>query len=233
MKSLALIFCALGVAACGGGGGSTAPTEPVALTLSGTAATGRAIAGASVTAKCLGANGASTTLADGSYSLSVSGGKMPCLLEVTDAADGTKLHTVAIGTGNAALVNLTPLTDMLVARALRADPAVFYAAFDAAVATSSFTPASLTAAQIDIGLALLGTVDLSALKDFLGTGLKAATPSNLAAGDAQDKLLDALRAKITPAQLKLLITALANGASLADLRHLITTFTRLPPNPGG
>ena len=232
MKSLAFILCAIGLAGCGGGGGST-PAEPAALSLSGTAATGRAIAGASVKAKCLGGTGETITLSDGAYSLSVTGGKLPCLLEVTDPSDGTKLHTVAIGTGNAALVNLTPLTEMLVARVLRADPGTLYDAFDAAKVAGAFTPLSLTTAQIDIGLALLGTVDLAALKDMVGTGLKAATAAAPAQGDAQDKLLDALRAHITPAQLKLLIAALANGASPADIKHLITTFTGLPPSPGG
>jgi len=84
-RLLALTLSTAFLAACGGGGGGTAGTNGVTtITLTGTAATGKAIAGATVTAKCQTGTGVATTIADGSYSLLISGGKLPCLLQITN-----------------------------------------------------------------------------------------------------------------------------------------------------
>ncbi len=230
---LALALSTVFLAACGGGGGSSSPPDtPGAttdLTLSGTAATGMAIAGAIITAKCQTGTGTGTTITNGSYSLVVTGGKLPCVLQITNPADGSKLHTVAIGSGSAAVANITPLTEMLVARVLRNEPAVFFAAFDAAVAANTVTTAAVNAAQTDVGMVLSSTVDTSTLVNFIATPLKAATPDNLSGGDAQDKMLDALRVKINAAQLTQVVSALATTLDTATIKQVVATLTAAPP----
>ena len=232
MKFLAVVLSSCVLVACGGGGSSSTPgaqDTPADLTVSGTAATGKAIAGAPISAKCQVGIGTATTIADGTYSLVVAGGKLPCLLQITDPADGSKLHTVATGSGSAASANITPLTEMLTARVLGNEPSVFFAAFDASVATSKVTTTTVKAAQTDVGTVLTGTVDTSPLGDFISTPLKAATQGNLTGGDAQDKLLDALRIKINAAQLTQVVTALAKTKNTDDIKQVVANIAAVPP----
>lgn len=229
-RLLALTLSTAFLAACGGGGGGTdSASGTTNITLTGTAATGKAIAGATITAKCQTGTGVATTIADGTYSLVVTGGKLPCLLQITNPADGSILHSVATGAGGTAIANLTPLTEMLTARVLGNEPAVFFAAFDAAALASSVTTATVKTAQTDVGSVLTGSVDTSALGDFIATPLKAATPDNLTGGDAQDKMLDALRVKLSGAQLTQVVTALAHTPNTADVKQLLVNLTAVPP----
>lgn len=77
------------------------------LTLSGTAATGRALASAIVTANC--AQGSGSTLSDsgGNYSMTFNA-TLPCVLTVT--AGGTSLHAPAFAGGT---FNTTPETELM------------------------------------------------------------------------------------------------------------------------
>ena len=230
MKTLAIVLSSCMLVACGGGGGSSpVPATPADLTVNGTAATGKAIAGATITAKCQTGTGNATTQADGSYSLTTAGGKLPCLLQITDPADSSKLHTLVLGSGSAATANITPLTEMLTARVLGNEPAVFFATFDAAVANNKITPTAVKAAQADVGTVLSGVVDTSSLADFLSTPLKAATQGNPAGGDAQDRLLDALRVKINAARLTQVVTALAKISNTDAIKQVIADIAAVPP----
>ncbi|WP_141750025.1 PKD domain-containing protein [Janthinobacterium sp. HH107] len=230
MKILATVLSSCMLVACGGGGGSSpVPVTPTSLTVNGTAATGKAIAGATITAKCQTGTGNATTLADGSYSLAVAGGNLPCLLQITDPADGSKLHTLVLGNASAATANITPLTEMLTARVLGSEPTVFFAAFDATIANNKVTPTAVKAAQADVGTVLNGVVDTSPLVDFLATPLKAATQGNPAGGDAQDRLLDALRVKINAARLTQVVTALAKITNTDAIKQIIADIAAVPP----
>ncbi|CAB3768162.1 hypothetical protein [Paraburkholderia humisilvae] len=93
-------FC-LGVDGCGG-----TNTQPN-VTLTGTAATGHALASATVSAGC--AQGAATALSDGggNYSITLNAA-LPCVLTVTSGA--TTLHSVAFSSGT---FNTTPETDLM------------------------------------------------------------------------------------------------------------------------
>lgn len=225
------------LAACGGGGGSASPAAPSApipvpvtdLIVSGTAATGKAIAGGTINAKCQVGTGSATSIADGSYRLLVAGGTLPCVIEITNPADGSKLHTVVTGSGSSAIANITPLTEMVAARALGNEPGVFFAAFDPTVAARTITTTSVKAAQTDVGSVLSGKVDTASLADFIATPLKAATPDNLSGGDVQDKMLDALRAKLGGAQLTQVVAALAHTASTTDIKLLVANLESTPP----
>lgn len=220
-------FAALALAeltACGGGGGdsTTAPTPPVStasLTLSGTAATGAAIADAPISLKCSTGAGSGTTQSDGTFSLSVAGGVMPCVVEVTTGGR-TKLHSLALGSGTTAVVDVTPMTELIVASLVRLDPASFYATFDATSA-ATVTPASVAAAEsavVDI-LKAAG-IDFSSLGDLLSITLKASTSST--AGDAYDDALDSFGTALVSGGTTLgaFTTAVINSTSTTGVASL-------------
>ena len=83
-----LLTAALGAAlltACGGGGGddnSNPGPAPVTTSISGVAATGAAIAGATVEAKCAVGSGTTTTGSDGKFTLNIQNATLPCILSV-------------------------------------------------------------------------------------------------------------------------------------------------------
>lgn len=212
-----------------GGGSEQSPTLgalPSVLTLSGTAATGRAIAAAAISAKCQVGSGSATTADDGRFQINVTGGTLPCLLQATDPTDGSTLHSAAgitDGTSTTATVNVTPLTEMLAARALGQPPAAFFAAFDAGSATQNLSLTRLKSAQTDVTTVLTGTVDTTLLPaDFAASPLKAATATDSTAGDKHDQLLDALRTKLNARQVALVATALAGTSSTTAVKQVVS-----------
>ena len=238
-SGICLTVLVAALAACGGGGGgggggdAAAPAAPTStnLTVTGTAATGLAIAGATVTGKCKVGTGTATTLANGTFTLTVTDGQLPCVLQVTNPADGTKLHTLVSGTAATAVANITPLTEMTTARVLGSEPNVFFAAFNAAAATQKVTPTNIASAQTAIGLVLAGTIDTTTIGDFITKPLVAATQSSLTSGDAQDKLLDALKLKLTTAQLGTVTTALASNQTTDAIKQSVLSLTVAPTTP--
>lgn len=233
----ASLFIAV-LTACGGGGGdggsggngasSGVPSQPsvsTTLMVSGTAATGFAISGAIVTAKCKTGSGTTITSSDGRYNVSITGGQAPCMLQITNPVDSIKLHTVTPAESNPAIANITPLTDMATARVLGSEPNVFFAAFDAALAAQKLTAATIKAAQADVSAVLADTVSLAAVPDFLAAPLTAATPDAPSAGDVHDKLLDALKLKLDRTQIGTIVTALASNQPTPGIRQAVINMT--------
>ena len=99
-------------------GNPTTPEAPVTTqTVSGTAAIGAAITDGTVTAVC--SDGSSftesvTTDANGNWSGEVADGAMPCALQVTGGNPPVTLHSYVAAPGT---VNITPLTDLIMASA--------------------------------------------------------------------------------------------------------------------
>lgn len=231
-----LIPVALALAACGGGSDSADPVvEPPAATplaLTGTAATGAAIAGQLVEAKCNGGSGSATSLADGSYAITLSAGQLPCVLRVT-AADGTVLHSVATGSGSTATANITPVSELVLANLSGGAPAGYFTAFDAAAATA------LTAAKAgDAVAAVVATlkaagVDLSDTGNVLTGTLVAANGST--AGNAYDQALDALKTRLTThnpgTTFKDTLAALADAVARSSPAAPATALSNTPSLP--
>ena len=125
MRQIRFQLAALGVAtllvACGGG---SSPANP---TITGLAATGAALANANLAAKCAsGAALSGKTGADGTFSLELSGGQAtPCLLQVNNGT--VTLHGFATQAGH---INITPLTDLVINKALGSSAASAFASFD-------------------------------------------------------------------------------------------------------
>ena len=188
----------LALAACGGGGGDSAtpaapPPAVLKATLTGVAAIGAPLVDAIVTATCT--SGPTTlslpTSSTGTWTIEVPANTLPCALEaaggkILGVANALTLHSVARVQGR---VNLTPLTDLVIARAAGQLPSAWFAALggapagarlDVAVATSQLL-AALTAAGY--------TVPANGFDPFTA-------PFEAKVGDPVDGLLDAIKAAL-------------------------------------
>jgi hypothetical protein len=118
----------------------TPPTPEAPATtqsLTGTAAIGAAITDGTVTAIC--ADGSTftesvTTDANGNWSGEVANGAMPCALQVTGGNPPVTLHSYATAAGTA---NITPLTDLIMAKATGQSPADWFANFNGTAVDTS------------------------------------------------------------------------------------------------
>lgn len=102
----------LALAGCGsgGGGGSTSNNPPAVTTVSGTAATGAALANMTVILKDKnGTTKQSATDPNGKYSIDAAGLTAPFLLKVTDGTNS--LYSIATATGTA---NIHQFTDLII-----------------------------------------------------------------------------------------------------------------------
>jgi hypothetical protein len=223
---LALIAsaAALMLAACGGGGdsggSSAAPAgnTPVALKLTGTVATGQAIANATVQAKCASGTGSATSAADGSFTLEVTSGALPCVLEAKPAS-GTTLHAAIDGSGaGSTTVNITPLTELVAGRVAGGAAADLFTNFDAS-ARAKVTPAAVDAAIAAITASLKGNVDIAGMNP-MRDALVAANGTR--AGNAHDQKLDALKAALAAARITLPEIGAALAADALSTAHVAT-----------
>ncbi|WOB08302.1 hypothetical protein [Piscinibacter gummiphilus] len=198
--------------ACGGSPSEStpAPSGSSSLSLSGVVAKGAALAGATVTAKCAaGTASPATTSGTGTYSLTITGGVLPCVLEATGtgADAGLVLHSVATGSGSSATSNVTPVTELLVAQLTGQDPATFMAAADATSLNSTVTTTNINAAKTEVIATLTAAgLDTAALAsaDMVSGTLAAGT------GAGYDGVLDALGAALT-----------SSGTTLAQLTETV------------
>ncbi len=208
-----LILCAatLTLAACGGGGGSSSPANP---SITGLAATGGALAAAAVTAKCTsGAAVSGTTGADGTFSLELAGGQaLPCMVEVVSGT--VTLHGFAVAAGH---INVTPLTELVISKALGSNPAAAFVIFDAAKGAA--IKAGLDDAKTYV-IAQVTPVAGAPSVDML-TGVFTTD-----ANDADDKVLVKLKTALDDAGKKLddLDLAAGSGGSLAAVVTRQTWF---------
>ena len=198
-SSAALVAAVILVmAGCGGGGGSSTPAPTgTTLAVSGTAAAGRAMAGATVVVKCGSATGTATTAADGSYSLSLSAAELPCVVQATGTGGAPVYRSAVVGSGAGPFTaNASPLSELILAQiagAAGTTPAALFSAYDT-------QRAALTAASLAAGLGYLrsaSVVDLTGVNP-LSDVLVAANGGN--AGNALDGKIDALIAKLATAQ---------------------------------
>lgn len=205
----------LGLSACGGGGSSdaSAPATTNTTTFSGTAATGAAMSGAAISISCMKGTGSATTAANGSYSANLTDITLPCALKATSADGNTVLYSLTSPSVTASTnqtANITPLTQLLVAKLAGTDPASFFANLN--TAASSVTAANVSSAQAAV-LDILSNagVNVSNVGDLLVGALVPATSS--ASGNAYDVALDALAAALVKSgtSLKELATAVASS----------------------
>lgn len=175
--------------ACGGGGGDASPPTPdpaqQSLVVTGTAATGAALASASVKLACAAGTATVTASASGTFSATIVNGALPCVLTATSSDGKTELHSVAAGTGFApTTANITPLTELLIARLAGGDPKTFVSGFGANTAISA---SDVAAAQTALLQSLTSAgLNTSAVTDVVSGSLTAGS------GAGYDGVLDKL-----------------------------------------
>jgi hypothetical protein len=138
------------LSACGGGGDLHSSNL-----LSGTAAVGAPLVDAEVHLRC--ADGSvfqTSTNASGLWQLIVSGQPLPCALQAKNGSlDGlpnaTAYHSVALSYG---VNNITPLTDLILARTLAASPQAWFDKPDFAGVTPSALQSALASVRSALGL---------------------------------------------------------------------------------
>jgi len=220
---VALLLVVITLSSCGGGGGGGSSTGPAGLSISGVAATGAAITGGSIDAICQTGTGAAVSNADGSYTVTVTDGKQPCLLRATDPITNLQLHSMVEAGATAA--NITPITDLVVATALGTDPSVAFGNFTGAV-QAQVTSANITSAvtRVQAATAALGAdADMTGI-DPMKALMQPATANT--AGDATDKKIDALMASLSAADKKItdLSALIKTSTSASDAASKLTTL---------
>lgn len=183
------------VAACGGGSDSsspeaganpdeaapttpaspTPPVVPTTTSLFGTATTGSPLKGGAVEVRCDGSTNVLSAIAsdDGTWQIDTTGQTLPCAVRVSGA--GWAYHSLATSYDR---INISPLTDLMVARATGKLPAVWWG----------------SAGPTELGALTQSALDdaLAALRTALGLqGLEDLDPTTAV---TQDRILDVLQA---------------------------------------
>jgi pimeloyl-ACP methyl ester carboxylesterase len=200
--------------------GPSPPNNPM---INGLAATGGAMANATVSAKCAGGDPLSgKTGNDGTFSLELSGRQeVPCMVQVSNGT--VTLHSFAVDAGN---LNVTPLSELVITKALGSDAAAAFASYDAAKGTA--IAAGLTAAKTYVKGEVAALAGTAPSGDLL-TGV-------FKIGDADDKVLDNLKVALTVAakdlgDLRLVavsglsLKAAMDRGTLVDPAALVTTLS--------
>jgi hypothetical protein len=211
----------LGVSACGGGGGGdVTPATPAVTTttFSGTAATGAALANATVSINCASGTGSTTTSATGAYAKDIASVTLPCALRAASADGTTVLYSVTTATATSAttqVANITPLTQLVVASLTGAEPATLFNGFNAttaAVVTASGVAAAQTAVLNTLAQA---GIDTAGVTDLIGGALTAGSHSGY------DGVLDRVQTQLT-----------STGTTLATLTTTVAATSPAATAPG-
>lgn len=180
------------LAACGGGDddASSAPT------LSGTAAVGTPIVGGSVKVSCAGGSALNTTTSsNGGWQVTTSGQTLPCAVQVSGgtiggSANSTPYHSMALNFGT---VNITPLTDLVIARLSNQAPSTWFNGLTTNQ-LQSVTTTSLNAALNNVQTTL-------GLSSTLNGNNPLTTRFQAVNGNLMDDVLEALKTALSNAGL--------------------------------
>lgn len=211
------------ITACGGGGGSTASGGGGSgtITLTGVVAVGSPIVGGTVTLKCATGNSlTATTNYAGAYSITLSGQALPCAAELSGGSingvpNTISYHSIATASGT---LNVTPLTDLMVANLTGAAPSTWFA--------NPTTLSAVTSTQVNT--ALTNTVTALGITTTLGANNPITTSFSAVNGGVMDDLLIALKKSLasggTTNTYSLLLTdAAATGFTAPSFTTNMTT----------
>jgi len=228
------------LSACGGGGdsGSTTVAPAAKSAVSGTAATGAALANANVS--ITNTSGASpceeasiTTTALGAYTCTLKSGQTaPFFVVVTDPS-GINAPLVSVATttppaGSALTVNATPLTTAIVAQ-LAIDGNALTVVNSKTVDANALK--QVTANVIKQLSAVLTAIGAPADYNPFTTSISAATASN--AGNTADQVLDIVKITVDPATGKAALTTVDNPSMAIPLATADNAGTPLPAPAAG
>ena len=211
---------AVGALLAGCGGSSSSPTPPpppppapAPLSVAGTAASGLAMAGAAVEIKCSGGTSTATAAADGTYTASIAGAALPCMVRAT-SSDGSLVYHSALNAGSSAtssaVINVTPLTELILAIAV-GDPTQVDATFSGNTTLPSGVGGNLATAETTLASTLAAaSINIGGFDPV--TTVLAASTSASAGGDSQDQAIDTLMANLA-----------ANASGLVELATALDT----------
>jgi hypothetical protein len=207
--ALTLIGAAiLTLGGCGGGGGASTPGTSTVIT--GTAAAGLPMVG-TVTVKD--ANGATRTVTigtNGAYTVDVSGMTGPFVFRAEGSAGGTSyvLHSGATAADVNGNINITPLTDLIIANIAGQLASNYFEGGDFAGLTTTEIAAETDALKTKL-LPVLTAMGVESSIDLLRAQF---TPLS----SALDKALDVISVSIDPVTNQATITNLVNEISITD-----------------
>lgn len=222
LKTLALCtaISSIGLSACHNDRDDSTPNNNSGnnngmVTLSGTAATGAALKNASVTASCNNNTGFSqpvSTDANGQWSGQVIAANLPCALQAK--TPDLALHSYAVAAGN---VNITPLTDLGIAKISRKQPTDWFKQYQVLLESQLKTAMD----ELNQQLASKNYV-LPAQFNLLTTSFKV--------GDAFDKVLDVFAAAINASSLKTYNALLDQVVTSGSVSSIPMAIPVTPPN---
>jgi hypothetical protein len=223
--SLSVSLIAAILAGCGGGGGGG--SSSAASVLSGVAAVGAPIVNGDIQLVC--ATGASLsgvkTGSMGGWQVTLSGRTLPCAAQVSGgtingSVNTTSYHSVATSAGT---VNITPLTDLLVANlAGTANPSTWFTGLG--VNSSALT--TVTKAQVDTAITNLNAA-FPTLPIYTVTNNPVTSSFTPVAGNGHDDMLSALRTSMSSSSVSYatLLGSAALGSSFTPPSGLTTALT--------
>ena len=209
---IASICTSILLVSCGGGSSSTtaSTSNPAAasdVNITGSVATGLAMINAEVKATCSNdKSGTATSDSNGSYTLKVVGGVAPCIIQAKDPNTSETYYSVAASasTTGSTTVNVTPLTQLVAANVLGADPSTAVTTF------SSNYASKVTPTKVDDGVTTLKTTLTSlgvTLPDNPMTkSFTPAQPDSGVSADDHDKLIDQLMGTLNAAKISITTT---------------------------
>ena len=234
LASMAFVSAAL--VACGGGGGN-APPAASNTSISGVAATGQAMAGATITIKD--ANGVSATkMADaaGSYTFDVTNLTAPFVITATLQVGDTQLTLTSMlaekpAAGSTGIANVTPLTNAMAALlAPNGNPEELTA--------TGVSKTAVTQAKLDDVAAKIRAAIENILKDAGLDATKFDPVSTVFTANRQgaDRVLELVRVELTGQGVSLTNPSApddGNGSASVQITPATTVVAKLPAPPAG
>lgn len=224
---IALAVAAL-ITGCGGGDSATTPAVPAATVLKGVAATGAAMAGASVTVVDGDAGtvdpAAVTTAADGSFAIDVSALKAPFVVLASGLVDGVATRIVAVVPSVNAnadnTTNVTPLTNAVAALvAPGGDP---QALLTPATLAASVTPQKVADASALVVNTLKSDPVIAAALAAVSANFNPLSTAFSANGSGLDAVLDKLAVEVSAAGVAITNLAAAVTDSVVQAPVVLT-----------
>ena len=234
---VALSLLSLALAGCGGSS-SNLTAKALSDFLSGTAAVGAPLMNATVTVRDSDpstADRTATTSANGSYSVDVSGLVAPYVLRVTGAVAGKQhtLYSAATAADVNGTINITPLTDLIVANTAGTKASDCFTNFTT-VTGGSAPSAKITSAQLNLAEADLETSLKKILTaDGVAVNVDLLRTKFSANSTGLDLALDHLNVNVDPTTAKAAITYIGAdnaAAGVAKGQQFIDTFASLGTN---
>jgi hypothetical protein len=198
--------------ACGGGGGGGGSSSPTATSISGTAAAGAPIIG-TVTIKDSSTPFKTKTVtiaADGKYTIDVTGMTAPFMMRADGTVGGNSysLYSAAVSTDVGGNINITPLTDLIVANIAGQIASTYFSSGNFSALTATDLAAQETALQARLQ-PILTAVGLGSSLDLL----RASFSTNHSGLDAA---LDVLRVTVDPNTAVATITNVIDNQQITD-----------------